>query len=124
MRLFILDDSELLRSRLVDIFSNVEGISIVGQEGDVRKAVEAIKKLKPDLVIMDIRIQGGNGISALEIVKGIENPPIVIMFTNFPYLQYRKRCMDLGADHFFYKATEFENLIKLIEHYGRKKESF
>jgi len=124
MRLFIADDSEILRSRLVDILFDIVGVEIIGQEGDVNKAIDAIKRLKPEVVIMDIQIPGGNGILALEIIKGIENPPIVIMFTNYPYLQYRKKCMDLGADHFFYKATEFEKLIKLIEHYARNKESF
>ena len=114
MRLFIADDSEILRERLVEILSEIESIEIVGQEGDTFKALEAIEQLKPDLVILDIRMPGGNGIAVLEKLKQMEAPPIVIMFTNFPYLQYRKRCFDSGADYFFYKSTEFEKLVDVV----------
>ncbi len=114
MRLFIADDSEILRERLVEILSEIESVEIVGQEGDTVRAIEAIERLKPDLVILDIRMPGGNGIGVLEKLKKMEDPPIVIMFTNFPYLQYRKRCFDSGADYFFYKSTEFEKLVDVI----------
>jgi len=114
MRLFIADDSEVLRERLVDILSEIEGVKIVGQEGDATKVIAAIERLNPDLVILDIQMPGGNGISILETLKKMENPPLVIMFTNYPYLQYRRRCLEAGADFFFYKGTEFEKLIDVI----------
>jgi DNA-binding NarL/FixJ family response regulator len=127
MRLFIADDSEILRERLVEIISEIEGVEIVGQEGDAIKAIEAIKRLHPDLVILDIQMPGGNGISILETLKKMENPPKVIMFTNYPYLQYRRRCLEAGADFFFYKATEFEKLVdvirKLAKTHRQKKET-
>lgn len=114
MRILIADDSELLRERLVDILTEIEEIEVVGQEENVTKVITAIERLKPDLIILDIQMPGGNGISVLEAVKKREKSPIVIMFTNFPYLQYRKKCLDAGADFFFYKATEFEKLIDAI----------
>ena len=126
MRLFIADDSEILRERLVDILSEIEGIEIVGQEGDAIRVIAAIERLDPDLVILDIQMPGGNGILVLETLKKKEKPPLVIMFTNYPYLQYRKRCLDAGADFFFYKATEFEKLVNVIRKsakaYRQKKE--
>lgn len=115
MRLFIADDSTILRERLVEILSEIEDVEIIGQEGDTAKVIETIQELKPDLVILDIRMPGGNGIMVLEKLKKMENPPIVVMFTNYPYLQYRKRCFDSGADYFFYKATEFEKLVEVIK---------
>lgn len=115
MRLFIADDSEVLRERLVEIISEIENVEVVGQEGNVMRVIEAVERLKPDLVIMDIKMPGGNGIQALEALKKKENPPIIIMFTNYPYLQYRKRCLDAGANFFFYKSTEFEKVIDVIK---------
>ena len=115
MRIFIADDSEVLRERLAEILSELEGVEIVGQEGDAGKALEVIDVLKPDLVILDIRMPGGNGILILAAIKKKEKPPVVIRFTSYPYLQYRKRCMDAGADHFFYKSTEFEKLIEVVK---------
>ena len=115
MRLFIADDSEVLRSRLKEILLDIEEVDIVGMSGNSSEVIESIKALKPDIVILDIRMPGDNGISLLETIKKEKNSPIVIMFTNYPYLQYRKKCMDLGADHFFYKAIEFEKLVVLIK---------
>ena len=114
MRLFIADDSEILRERLADILSEIEGVEIIGQGEDTIGVIKAVKRLHPDLVILDIRMPGGNGILVLETLKKMENPPLVIMFTNYPNLQYRMRCLGAGADFFFYKATEFEKLIDAV----------
>ncbi len=115
MRIFIADDSEILRSRLVSILSEIEGLTVVGQAENSTEAIKAIEKLDPDVVIMDIRMPNGDGISALNIIKKELNiDPIVIMFTNYPYLQYRKKCLEAGADYFFFKSTEFESLIELM----------
>jgi DNA-binding NarL/FixJ family response regulator len=126
MRLFIADDSELLRERLVDVLSEIEGVEIIGQGEDTIEVVKAVERLHPDLVILDIRMPGGNGILVLEILKKMENPPLVIMFTNYPNLQYRMRCLGAGADFFFYKATELEKLIDAVKRsekaYRQKKE--
>lgn len=115
MRLLIADDSEVLRSRLIEVLSEIEGIEIVGQAKNVAEVIRAVEVLNPNVVILDIRMPGGNGFSALEAIKKRDDPPIIIMFTNYPYLQYRKRSIDLGADYFFYKAIETEKLLKLIK---------
>lgn len=120
MRLLIADDSEIIRSRLVDLLSEVEGIKVVGEARESHETIEAVRQLSPDVVILDIRMPGGDGILALEQIKGKPKPPIVIMFTNHPYLQYRKRCLDAGADFFFYKSTEFEALLALLKKLARK----
>ena len=118
-RIFIADDSEVLRIRLVEVLSEIEGIEIIGEADTANDAIKAIKNLKPDVVILDIRMPGGNGIEALEAVKMVENPPLVIMFTSYPYLQFRKKCLDAGADYFFFKSTEFEKLTKLLKKIAR-----
>jgi len=115
MRLFIADDSDVLRDSLSQMISEIEEVEIVGQAADANSALEAIEKLKPDAVILDIRMPKADGILALESLKKKKAPPIVIVFTNYPYLQYRKRCLDAGADYFFYKATEFGMLIDLLK---------
>jgi DNA-binding NarL/FixJ family response regulator len=115
MRLLIADDSEILRSRLCDLLSDLAGVTIVGQAHDCVSALEAVLSLKPDVVILDIHISGGDGMGVLETIKKRADPPKVIMFTNYPYLQYRKRCLDVGADYFFYKANDFEQLVDVVK---------
>ena len=115
MRLFIADDSNILRSRLKEILSEFKEIEIVGQARLASEALDSIRRLAPDVVILDIRFPNGSGIDVLETVKKENIPTKVIIFTNFPYLQYRKKCFDVGADFFFYKAIEFEKLITTLE---------
>ena len=116
MRLFIADDSDILRSRLVDMLEEIDGVQVVGQANGGAEAIQSIETLRPDVVIMDIRMPDRDGISALETIRRkSRDRPKVIIFTNHPYLEYQKRCMDIGADFFFYKALEFDKLIKLVQ---------
>jgi DNA-binding NarL/FixJ family response regulator len=66
-------------------------------------------------VILDIRMPGGSGIDVLENIKKTNAAPVVIVLTNYPYPQYRKKCMALGAEYFFDKTTEFEKVTEVIE---------
>ena len=116
MRIFIADDSELLRVRLVDMLSEIEGIEIIGQAQDSLDAIESIEKLNPHVVILDVRMPQGDGIKVLEAIKKNLQSPKVVIFTNYPYPQYREKCMDLGADYFFDKSTEFEKLIDTVKY--------
>jgi DNA-binding NarL/FixJ family response regulator len=115
MKVFIADDSALLRERLIDMLSELEGIEIVGQAQDSLSAVRSIHKLKPDVVILDIWMPGGSGFNVLQNIKKNKVAPVVIMFTNYPYSQYRKKCMDEGADFFFDKSSEFEKINEVLK---------
>jgi DNA-binding NarL/FixJ family response regulator len=115
VKVFIVDDSAVLRERLITILSDLKGIEIIGQAKGPLEAQEAIPNLNPDVVILDIRMPGGNGIDVLENIKKGKSPPIVIMFTNYPYPQYRKKYMDAGADFFFDKSTEFDKIFEILK---------
>jgi DNA-binding NarL/FixJ family response regulator len=110
MKILIADDSPILRERLKTMLSDFPEVEIAGQAHDTPEAIKSIKELKPDVVILDIRMPGGSGIEVLQSIKK-DRPDIkVIVFTNYPYPQYRKKCMDLGADFFFAKATESDQI--------------
>src|SRR4030042_2579065 len=115
MKVFIADDSALLRERLIDMLSELDGIEIVGQAEDSLSAVRSIHKLKPDVVILDIWLPGGSGFNVLQNIKKNKVANVVIMFTNYPYPQYRKKCMDEGADFFFDKSSEFEKITEVLK---------
>jgi DNA-binding NarL/FixJ family response regulator len=114
LRVFIADDSEVLRIRLFELLSEVEGIEIVGQAKNGVEASNLIWALQPDVVILDIRMNGGSGIDALKTIKKYDSAPLVMIFTNYPSRQYRKRCLEGGADFFFDKSTEFGELIDVF----------
>lgn len=88
---------------------------IVGQAENAQKALSAIRQLHPDVVILDIWMPGGNGIEVLRQLKKLKPSPKVIMFTNYTYPQYRYRCKVAGADFFFDKSTEFDQIPRALE---------
>jgi DNA-binding NarL/FixJ family response regulator len=115
MKVFIVDDSALVRERIITMISEHPGIEIIGQAKNAQEGINSILKLKPDVVILDIRMPGGNGIEVLENIKKNSSAPTIIILTNYPYPQYRKKCMEAGADYFFDKSTEFNKIIEVIK---------
>ena len=115
MKVFIADDSDIVRERLKEMLSEISEVEIIGEAGDGEEAIKGILELHPDVVILDIRMPGGNGIDVLQAIKRGDPAPTVIMLTNYPYPQYRKKCMDLGADYFFDKSNEFEKVVEVLE---------
>ena len=115
MKVFIADDSAVFRERLTEMLSDLPEIEIIGQAEDGIQATNLIEKLNPNVVILDIRMPRGNGMDVLQNIKKNNPALIVIMLTNYPYPQYRKKCMALGADYFFDKSTEFEKVMEVLE---------
>jgi DNA-binding NarL/FixJ family response regulator len=115
MKIFIVDDSDIIVKRVKILLSAFEELEFIGQASNANDAVEAILKLKPDVVVLDIRLVGGNGMKVLERIKKEEPSPLVIMLTNYPYPQYREKCRHLGAEYFFDKVTETESFVKLLK---------
>jgi DNA-binding NarL/FixJ family response regulator len=115
IKIFIVDDSELVVERVRALISNIEGLEIIGQATNANDAVEAILKQEPDVVILDIRLIGKNGMNVLKRIKKQHAPPVVIIFTNYPDPQYRKKCREFGAEYFFDKVTEIESFIKVLK---------
>jgi len=115
LKVFISDDSATIRERLVTMALDLPEVDVVGQADDAPGTLDAVRQTQPDVVILDIRMPGGNGIDVLRQVKKIEPAPKVIMLTNFAYAQYRIKCEEAGADFFLDKSTEFEKLPEALE---------
>ncbi|MBW1752178.1 MAG: response regulator transcription factor [Deltaproteobacteria bacterium] len=115
MRVFIADDSMLIMERLKDMLAELPEIEIIGEARDGIGAIKAVRKLNPDVVILDIKMPGVDGIDVLKDIKNNNQNITVIMLTNYPYPQYRRKCMELGADYFFKKSTEFENVMDALK---------
>jgi DNA-binding NarL/FixJ family response regulator len=86
---------------------------------NVAEAISGIRIIQPDVVILDIRMPGGNGIDVLQTIKQDEAAPMVIILTNYPYPGYRQKCMQAGADFFLDKSAEFDQIPGLFERFKR-----
>jgi DNA-binding NarL/FixJ family response regulator len=116
IKVVVADDSIVLRERLLDMLHEVQGVEVVGCAEDGLHAIDCIRRLKPDVVVLDIQMPSGTGLDVLKNIKRGESASslTVIVFTNFPYPQYRKRALECGAEFFFDKTTEFEKLRELF----------
>jgi DNA-binding NarL/FixJ family response regulator len=124
MKVLIADDSVEVRERIKMLLSDVGMLEMIGEAGNVQQAIEQIEKKTPDVVILDIRIPGGNGIDVLKKIGKKDRIPVVIMLTNYPYAQYKRKCMDAGADFFFDKSKEFEKVAEVLSGYVQKTSDF
>jgi len=111
---FIVDDSPMLRDRLVTIISALSNVEIVGQADTAFEAIESIRNLRPAIVVLDLSMPGGTGMHVLESIKKDRPAPVVVMLTNFAQEPYRQRCLQLGADYFFDKSTEVGRLTDVL----------
>lgn len=124
---FIVEDSEALRKRLVAMLQDIDGIQITGCADSANQAIEALldmarNAVRPDTAILDIQLREGNGIDVLKFIK--KNFPMTgtIMLTNYSYLHYRKKCAAEGAGHFFDKSTEFMKVQEVLLEMVRLKD--
>ncbi len=115
MKVVIADDSKVLIDHLSDMLSDLEGIDIIGKAVDTESAVPLILNEKPDVAIVDIKMPGKGGIHVLEEVKKVNTSINVIIFTNYPYHQYREKAYEKGADYFFDKSGEMEKMLDTIK---------
>lgn len=115
MKVFLVDDSLVIRQRLKRMLADVQGVQVTGEAGDAQQAMDAILEQKPDVVLLDIHLLNGSGMDILQTLKKATPAPAVIVLTNYPYPQYRQKCTEAGADFFFVKSTEFDQVVPALK---------
>ncbi len=107
MKVLVVDDSRLAGQHLAEMFSEFPEVELLGQVGDGFKAIESIKALTPDVVILEIDLPGGNGLEILKDVKRENLASIVMVLTATPFPEYQKSSPGMVADFFFDKSIGF-----------------
>jgi DNA-binding NarL/FixJ family response regulator len=114
MKVVIVDDSAEIRQRLTAMLGEIPGVEIAGQATTVAEAVNAVHLLKPDVIILDLRLPLGNGLEVLRLIQREQVQTRVIVLTNYAYPQYEKRARAAGAYAFLNKAKEFGRVAALV----------
>ncbi len=121
MKVLIVDDSAIVRERLKAMLCEITELENISQARDSLEAISSFQKLNPEVVILDIRMPGGSGIDVLKEMKKATKPPLIIVLTNYPYPQYFRKCIDVGADFFFDKSAEFDKVTEVLKQLGQNQ---
>jgi DNA-binding NarL/FixJ family response regulator len=113
-RVLIADDDDLMRAGLVELLSGEESIGIAGQARTGREAVERARRLKPDVVLMDVRMPDLDGIAATAELARTAPDARVLILTTFEQDDYIFGALRAGASGFLLKRTRPEELIAAV----------
>ena len=116
IRLLIVDDQELVRTGFRLFLETQHDLEVVGEACDGAEAIERARKLRPDVVLMDIRMPRMDGVEATALLtaSGIEPPPRVLVLTTFDLDEYVFGALRAGAAGFLLKDAPRERLIEAI----------
>jgi DNA-binding NarL/FixJ family response regulator len=110
LKVFLVEDSPLLRSRLEAMLSSIPGASVVGHAESADEAIDGIRATAPDAVVLDLGLRSGNGFDVLRAAAAPSPQIAFYVLTNHPIDAFRAAAQRLGARGFFDKSTEFEAL--------------
>lgn len=105
IRVLLVDDDALVRAGLRMILSSSEEMEVVGEAADGADAVATAQAHRPDVVLMDIRMPGMDGIAATSALRRFATPPHVIVLTTFQADDHVMSALRAGADGFLLKDT-------------------
>ncbi|KIH96828.1 LuxR family transcriptional regulator [Streptomonospora alba] len=114
IRTLLVDDEQLVRSGLRMILESAEDIDVVGEAGDGDESLELSARLEPDVVLLDIRMPGTDGLTAAASMAQLPRPPKVVLLTTFDLDEYVHRALRAGAMGFLLKDTPPRDLVSAV----------
>jgi DNA-binding NarL/FixJ family response regulator len=114
MRIVLVDDDPLVRTGLRAILQSEASWTVVGEAGEGGRAIELVKELSPDLVIMEVRMPGLDGLAATNRITSLDNPPRVLVLTTFEVDEYVYEALRAGASGFVLKRVPPAELIEVV----------
>ncbi|MDE3723405.1 MULTISPECIES: response regulator [Nocardiopsis] len=121
IRVLLVDDQAIVRAGFRVILGLADDIEVVGECADGPAAVEAAARLKPDVVCMDVRMPGGDGLSATREIldRAVGKPPEILVITTFDLDEYVFGALEAGAGGFVLKDTDPDDLVDAVRRLAR-----
>ncbi|MFJ3903703.1 response regulator [Streptomyces sp. NPDC090025] len=113
IRVMLVDDEELVRTGLSTILGGAPGITVVASCGGT-EAVEAAQECRPDVVLLDVRMPGADGLTVLRALRALPAPPHTALLTSFDVDEFVTEGIRLGASGFLLKSSSPDELVKAV----------
>jgi DNA-binding NarL/FixJ family response regulator len=115
IRVVVVDDEPMVCAHLRTILGSSGTVEVVDEAHDGAAGVEAVVRSRPDVVLMDLRMPGVDGLTAIERIRKLADPPVIVVLTTFDADQFVLRALRAGAAGFLVKSTPPEDLIGLVQ---------
>lgn len=114
VRVIVVDDEPMVCAHLRTILGAAGDLEVIDEAHDGAAAVEAVVRHRPDVVLMDLRMPGVDGLTAIARIAALRSPPVVVALTTFDADHYVIRALRAGAAGFLLKSTPPEDLVELV----------
>jgi DNA-binding NarL/FixJ family response regulator len=114
VRVVLADDQPLIRSGLRVLIADTDDLTVVGEAGTGAEAVDLTRQIRPDVVVMDIRMPGMDGIEATRLITADATPPHVLVLTTFDDDEYVYGALRAGASGFLVKDMALDDILGAI----------
>lgn len=114
IRVLLVDDQPVVRAGFRTVLTAAGGLDVVGEAPDGPAAVAAVASLRPDVVLMDVRMPGGDGLTATEQIAAAHPGTRVLVVTTFDLDDYVRRALHGGASGFVLKDSDPDDLVRAV----------
>jgi len=114
IRLVVIDDHPVVRAGILGILASQPDLDVVGEGGDGADAARLVKELRPDVVLIDLRMPGVDGVTAIRTIRAMDTPPPVLVLTTYDSDGDIMRAIEAGAAGYLLKDAPPAELYAAI----------
>ena len=122
IKVLVADDAPDMASRLANMLSELEQVEVVGPAGNGREALELYLRHRPLIAVLDLQMPGLSGLELLETIRATDRSILIIMLTNESSHEYRRQCLNAGADYYFEKSEDFDQILQIVGNFIQEQE--
>lgn len=119
VQVLIVDDHPLFRSGLAGLIDDDGGYEVVGEASSIGEAVTKFKRLKPQLITLDLNLSDGNGLSLIKRLRALDNKVSILVVSMHDELLFGERALQAGANGYVSKEQAINDLIKALHEIQR-----
>lgn len=118
IKVLLIEDSLVLSERLRELLTQLPDVELVGSADSETDAIALARAVSADAIILDLHLRQGTGFGVIRALRNMQEPPQIIVLTNYALPQYRRQAESLGVHYFLDKAREFHSISDVLRVIG------
>ncbi|NNG36717.1 response regulator [Nakamurella aerolata] len=114
VRVVVVDDHPVVRDGIKGMLSQDDRLEVIGEAADGAEAIAVVTKVRPDVVVMDLRMPGTDGVAAIRALRAAGSPAHILVLTTYDTDRDIRTAVDAGADGYLLKATPRSELVDAV----------